>query len=130
MGGCHVVVWTVQLLDLHKELTVGFVEGHDSSVVSHHLIQIFRGLVFNGVDDALEELKLSRSLESRIFKRIILDRILSTLQILVHQEAEARFEKVVSGRGFDKGLLEVFLADFIVCLDHFCDLAKVFDQNG
>ena len=70
------------------------------------------------------------SFEGWILISVILNGILGALQVIIDEEAERRFEKVIASARLNQGLLQKLLADSVVRLDHFGDHGVVFDQNG
>ena len=45
------IVWHMQLLDIHEQLTVCLIHGHDAHIVPHNLRQAIRVLSLNRVND-------------------------------------------------------------------------------
>ena len=120
----------VQLFDLDEELAVRFVEGHDARVVPHNFDQTVGRLLLDRINDAAEELALPTRLKRGILISIIFNCILGTLQVIIDEETERCFEKVIPRTRLDQGLLEVLLADLVVSLDHFGNLGVIFNQNS
>ena len=52
------------------------------------------------------------------------------MQVIVDEEAERCFEKVIPCTRLDQGLLEELLADLVVSLDHFGNLGVILNQNS
>ena len=127
---CWFFVGHVQLFDLDEELAVRFVEGHDARVVPHHFDQTVGRLLLNRINDAAEELALPTRLKRRILISIIFNCILGTLQVIIDEETERGFEKVIPRTRLDQGLLEELLADLVVSLDHFGNLGVILNQNS